>query len=131
MSNPTSKPSEASPVKIEAHKELPKVSLVNESLKKIKFHLDRFDNVVKIRTTPDARTAGEWGFEHTKAVFNIEIIPFLKSLKYIFNMFDRDPLNEIIEVQTVFDQIDAAVQQSSVDKQFLEISKKELLLEND
>ncbi|GJV04473.1 retrovirus-related pol polyprotein from transposon TNT 1-94 [Tanacetum coccineum] len=56
MSNPTSKPSDASPVKIEAPKELPKVSLVNESLKKLKFHLAKFDNVVKIRTTPDART---------------------------------------------------------------------------
>ncbi|GKB92535.1 hypothetical protein Tco_0964807 [Tanacetum coccineum] len=54
-----SKPSDASPVKIEAHKELPKVSLVNESLKKLKFHLARFDNVVKIRTTPNARTNGE------------------------------------------------------------------------
>ncbi|GJT99604.1 retrovirus-related pol polyprotein from transposon TNT 1-94 [Tanacetum coccineum] len=131
MSNPTSKPSDASPVKIEAPKELPKVSLVNESLKKLKFHLARFDNVVKIRTTPDARTEGEWGFEHTKAVFNNEIIPFLKSLKDIFNVFDKDLLNEIMEVQTVFDQIDAAVQQSSVDKQCLEIAKKELLLEND
>ncbi|GJW58953.1 hypothetical protein Tco_0105684 [Tanacetum coccineum] len=49
------KPFVASPVKIEAHKELPKVSLVNESLKKLKFHLARFDNVVKIRTRPDAR----------------------------------------------------------------------------
>ncbi|GJY75014.1 retrovirus-related pol polyprotein from transposon TNT 1-94 [Tanacetum coccineum] len=58
MSNPTSKPSDASPVKIEAPKELPKVSLVNESLKKIKFYLTRFDNVVKIRTTTDARTEG-------------------------------------------------------------------------
>ncbi|GJX46466.1 hypothetical protein Tco_0271656 [Tanacetum coccineum] len=131
MSNPTSKPSDASPVKIEAPKELPKVSLVNESLKKLKFHLSRFDNVVKIRTTPDARIEGEWGFEHTKAVFNNEIIPFLKSLKDIFNVFDRDLLNEIMEVQTVFDQMDAAVQQSSVDKQCLEIAKKELLLEND
>ncbi|GKD81885.1 hypothetical protein Tco_1348724, partial [Tanacetum coccineum] len=46
------KPSDASPVKIEAPKELPKVSLVNEILKKLKFHLARFDNVVKIRTTP-------------------------------------------------------------------------------
>nr|GEX12371.1 hypothetical protein [Tanacetum cinerariifolium] len=52
ISNPTSKPSDASPVKIEASKELPKVSLVNESLKKLKFHLAIFDNVVKIRTTP-------------------------------------------------------------------------------
>ncbi|GJW97240.1 hypothetical protein Tco_0179048 [Tanacetum coccineum] len=56
MSNPTSKPSDASPVKIEAPKELPKVILVNESLKKLTFHLARFDNVVKIRTIPDART---------------------------------------------------------------------------
>ncbi|GJW11326.1 hypothetical protein Tco_1577153 [Tanacetum coccineum] len=42
-------------------KELHKVmGLVNESLKKIKFHLAKFDNVAKIRTTPDARTKGEW-----------------------------------------------------------------------
>ncbi|GJU16870.1 hypothetical protein Tco_1144836 [Tanacetum coccineum] len=125
------KPSYASPVKIEAPKELLKVSLVNESLKKLKFHLARFDNVVKIRTTPNARTKGEWGFEHTKVVFNNEIIPFLKSFKDIFNVFDRDLLTEIMEVHTVFDQMDVAVQQSSVDKQCLEIAKKELLLEND
>ncbi|GKA39199.1 hypothetical protein Tco_0731750 [Tanacetum coccineum] len=125
------KPSDASHVKIKAPKELPKVSLVNESLKKLKFHLARFDNVVKIRTTHDARKESKWGFEHTKAVFNNEIIPFLKSLKDIFNVFDRDLLNEIMEVQTVFDQMDTAVQQSSVDKQCLEIAKKELLLEND
>ncbi|GJR38533.1 hypothetical protein Tco_1214217 [Tanacetum coccineum] len=129
MSNPTSKPSSALPVKIEAPKELPKISLLNESLKKLKFHLAKFDNVVKIRTTPNARTKGEWGFEHTKAVFNNEIIPFLKSLKDIFNVFDRDLLNEIMKVKTVFDQMDAAVQQSSVKKQCLEIAKKELLLE--
>ncbi|GKB65978.1 hypothetical protein Tco_0927390 [Tanacetum coccineum] len=58
ISNPTSKPFDASLVKIEAPKELLKVSLVNESLKRLKFHLSRFDNVVKIRTTPDARTEG-------------------------------------------------------------------------
>ncbi|GJX35340.1 hypothetical protein Tco_0246897 [Tanacetum coccineum] len=56
ISNLTSKPSGASPIKIEAPKELPKVSLVNESLKKLKYPLARFNNVVKIRTTPDART---------------------------------------------------------------------------
>ncbi|GKE89497.1 hypothetical protein Tco_1566972, partial [Tanacetum coccineum] len=131
MSNPTSKPSDAPPVKIETPKELPKVSLVKKGLKKRKFHLARFDNVVKIRTTPDARTEGEWGFEHTKVVFNNEIIPFLKSLKDIFNVFNKDLLNEIMEVQTVFDQMDAVVQQSSVDKQCLKIAKKEILLEND
>ncbi|GJS56491.1 retrovirus-related pol polyprotein from transposon TNT 1-94 [Tanacetum coccineum] len=104
MSNPTSKSFDASPVKIKAPKELPKVSLVNESLKKLKFHLARFNKVVKIRTTPDA---------------------------HIFNVFDKDLLNEIMEVQTVFNQMDVVVQQSSVDEQCLEIAKKELLLEND
>ncbi|GJZ03842.1 hypothetical protein Tco_0537117 [Tanacetum coccineum] len=124
ISNPTIESSNKPPVKVEVPSELPMVSLVNTSLKKLKFHLSRFDSVVKKRTTRDTHTEGEWGFEHTKAVFNNEIIPFLKSIKYIFNVFDKDLLNEIMEVQTVFDQMDAAVQQSSVDKQCLEIAKK-------
>ncbi|GKE96009.1 hypothetical protein Tco_1580864 [Tanacetum coccineum] len=130
ISNPTIESSNPPPVNVELPSELPKVSLVNVSLKKIKFHLTQFDSVVKKRTTPDARTEGEWGFERTKAVFNNEIIPFLKSLKDIFNVFDRDILYKIIEVQTVFDQMDADVQEFSVEKQCLEIAKKELLLEN-
>nr|GEU92187.1 hypothetical protein [Tanacetum cinerariifolium] len=62
MSDPTSKPSDAVPVKIEAPKELSKISLVNESLKMLKFHLPKFDSVVKIKTTPNDLTEGEWGF---------------------------------------------------------------------
>ncbi|GJU49523.1 copia protein [Tanacetum coccineum] len=45
-------------VRIEAPSELPKVTLVNESLKKIKYQLAYFDNVVKKRTTSDAITVG-------------------------------------------------------------------------
>nr|GEV12007.1 hypothetical protein [Tanacetum cinerariifolium] len=96
MLNPSTRSSDALPVKIEAPKELSKRV-----------------------------------FEHTKVVFNNEIIPFLKSLKDIFIVFDKDILNKIMEVQTDFDQMDADVQQSSVDKQCLEIAKKELLLEID
>ncbi|GJX73494.1 retrovirus-related pol polyprotein from transposon TNT 1-94 [Tanacetum coccineum] len=59
MSNPTSKPFDASHVKIKDPKELPKVSLVNEILKKLKLHLARFDNVVKIMTTPNAHTEAQ------------------------------------------------------------------------
>ncbi|GJU21445.1 hypothetical protein Tco_1154787 [Tanacetum coccineum] len=44
MSDPTSKPSDALPVKIKAPKELPKISLVKESLKKLKFHFAKFDD---------------------------------------------------------------------------------------
>ncbi|GJR12951.1 retrovirus-related pol polyprotein from transposon TNT 1-94 [Tanacetum coccineum] len=39
---------------VEVPSELPKVSLVNTSLKKLKFHLTQFDSVVKKRTTPNA-----------------------------------------------------------------------------
>ncbi|GJZ13906.1 hypothetical protein Tco_0549136 [Tanacetum coccineum] len=92
--HPITDQSASSPVKIEAPRELPKVSLVNTSLKKLKYHLGQFDNVVKKRITPNALTEGEWGFEHTKAVFQKEIIPFLKTLKDIFNVFDKDLLNE-------------------------------------
>nr|GEY28826.1 hypothetical protein [Tanacetum cinerariifolium] len=43
---------------VEVPKELPKVSMVNLSLKKLKFHLDSFDVVVKERTTATAITEG-------------------------------------------------------------------------
>ncbi|GJS80867.1 hypothetical protein Tco_0747408 [Tanacetum coccineum] len=99
-----------SPVKIEAPRELPKVSLVNTILKKLKYHHGQFDNVVKKRIMPDALTEGEWGFEDTKAVFLKEIIPFVKTLKDIFNVYDKDLLNEVTEVQTVFNQMEAVVQ---------------------
>ncbi|GJZ20034.1 retrovirus-related pol polyprotein from transposon TNT 1-94 [Tanacetum coccineum] len=64
------------PTNVEVPKELPKVSMVNTSLKKLKYHLANFDVVVKERTTPTAITEGTWGFEHTKACFRDEIIPF-------------------------------------------------------
>ncbi|GKE13700.1 hypothetical protein Tco_1421277, partial [Tanacetum coccineum] len=87
-----------------APRELPKVSLVNTSLKKLKYHLSQFDNVVKKRITPNALTEWEWGFEHTKAVFQNEIIPFSKTLKDIFNVFDKDLLIEC-ETEPSFDQL--------------------------
>ncbi|GJY46457.1 hypothetical protein Tco_0435520 [Tanacetum coccineum] len=77
--------SASSPVKIEAPRELPNI-------------------------TPNALIEGEWGFEHIKDVFQNEIIPFLKTLKDIFNVFDKDLLNEVTEVQTVFNQMEAVVQ---------------------
>ncbi|GJS19131.1 hypothetical protein Tco_0447763 [Tanacetum coccineum] len=46
------------PTKVEVPKELPKVSMVNTSLKKLKYHLAGFDVVVKERTTPTTITEG-------------------------------------------------------------------------
>ncbi|GKB38710.1 hypothetical protein Tco_0883652 [Tanacetum coccineum] len=52
--NPSIESSYTPPVIMEVPSELPKVSLVNASLKKLKFHLTQFDSVVKKRTTPNA-----------------------------------------------------------------------------
>ncbi|GJY19201.1 hypothetical protein Tco_0390692, partial [Tanacetum coccineum] len=67
--HPNTDQSASSPIKIKAPQELPKIM-------------------------PDALIEGEWGFEHTKAVFLKEIIPFVKTLKGIFNVFDKDILNK-------------------------------------
>ncbi|GKE16045.1 hypothetical protein Tco_1423622 [Tanacetum coccineum] len=83
----------------EASSELPKVSLVNESLKKLKYQLANFEKVVKKRLTSDAITAGSW--------------------------------DEITEVQTVFNQMEAAVDQCSVDKNIFEIQIKQHRIDND
>ncbi|GJT64737.1 retrovirus-related pol polyprotein from transposon TNT 1-94 [Tanacetum coccineum] len=49
------------PTIVEVPKELPKVSMVNTSLKKLKHHLAGFDMVFKERTTVTAITEGSWG----------------------------------------------------------------------
>nr|GEV71355.1 uncharacterized mitochondrial protein AtMg00810-like [Tanacetum cinerariifolium] len=95
----------------EVPKELPKVSMVNLSLKKHKFHLASFDMVVKERTTATAIMEGTWRFEHTKACFRDEIIPFVKALKELFNSFDQFLIDELTEVQNVFNQMEQAVEQ--------------------
>ncbi|GJY89304.1 retrovirus-related pol polyprotein from transposon TNT 1-94 [Tanacetum coccineum] len=104
---PPSNPSPSSTtIKFEVPKELPKVSMVNTSLKKLKQHLAGFDKVVKERTIATSITKGMWGFEHTKVCFRDEIIPFIKALKDIFNKFDQDLIDALTEVQTVFIQME-------------------------
>nr|GEW90850.1 hypothetical protein [Tanacetum cinerariifolium] len=71
------------------------------------------------------------GFEHTKACFVTEIIPFLKVLKDTFNAFDKTLLDEITEVETIFNQMEAAVDQCFVDKTNFEIKIKQLQIDND
>nr|GFA62349.1 hypothetical protein [Tanacetum cinerariifolium] len=88
----------ASTTIVEVPKELPKVSMVNSSLKKLKFHLASFDVVLKERTTATAITKGTWGFKHTKACFRDDIIPFVKALKELFNSFDQFLIDEFTEV---------------------------------
>nr|GFD28595.1 hypothetical protein [Tanacetum cinerariifolium] len=83
---------------VEVPKELPKVSKVNSSLKKLKFHLASFDMIVKEITTATSITESTWGFEHAKACFRDDIIPFVKALKELFNSFDQFLIDELTEV---------------------------------
>nr|GEY16417.1 retrovirus-related Pol polyprotein from transposon TNT 1-94 [Tanacetum cinerariifolium] len=116
---------------VEVPKELPKVSMVNSCLKKLKFHLASFDMVVKERTTANASMEGTWGFEHTKAYFRDDIIPFVKALKELFTSFDQCLIDEVTEVQNVFKQIELAVEQHCEEKNKFQNKMEKVLQEND
>nr|GFA14005.1 hypothetical protein [Tanacetum cinerariifolium] len=60
------------PAKVEVPKVLPKVSMVNTSLKKLKHHLASFDVVVKERTTSTAIIEGTQGLNIQKLVLGMK-----------------------------------------------------------
>ncbi|GKC80653.1 retrovirus-related pol polyprotein from transposon TNT 1-94, partial [Tanacetum coccineum] len=119
------------PAIVEVPKELPKVIMVDTSLKKLKHHLAGFDVVVKERTTPTAITEGSWGFEHRKACFRDEIIPFVKALKDLFNSFNQYLVDELSEVQNVFHQMEQAVEQHHLESKTFEVKMNQVLNENE
>ncbi|GJR35099.1 retrovirus-related pol polyprotein from transposon TNT 1-94 [Tanacetum coccineum] len=116
---------------VEVPKELPKVSMVNTSLKELKRYLTGFDQVVKERTTATAITEGTWGFEHTKACFRDEIIPFIKNLKDIFNNFNQYLVEELADVQKAFYQMEQAVEQHRLESRTFEVKMNQVLSENE
>ncbi|GKB13520.1 integrase, catalytic region, zinc finger, CCHC-type containing protein [Tanacetum coccineum] len=118
------------PTNVEVPKELPKVSMVNTSLKKLKYHLANFDVVVKERTTPTTITEGSWGFKHTKACFRDEIIPFVQALKDLFSTFNQHLVDELSEVQNVFYQMEQAVEQHRIESKTFEVKMNQVLNEN-
>nr|GEW15987.1 hypothetical protein [Tanacetum cinerariifolium] len=118
------------PNKVQVPKELPKVSMVNTSLKKLKLHLASFDVVIKERTMATAITKGSWGFEHTKACFRDEITPFVIALKDLINSFDQFLVDEMSEVQHVYHQIEQAVEQHHVESKTFAVKMNKVLNEN-
>ncbi|GKE39821.1 hypothetical protein Tco_1463226 [Tanacetum coccineum] len=116
---------------VEVPKELPKVNMVNTSLKKLKYHLASFDVVVKERTTPTAIIEGSLGFEHTKAYFRDEIIPFVKALKNLFNTFNQYLIDELSEVLNVFRQMEPVVEQHRVESKTFEVKMNQVLNKNE
>nr|GFC25133.1 hypothetical protein [Tanacetum cinerariifolium] len=127
----TNEPNLSSTIIVEVPKELPKVSMVNSCLKKLKFHLASFDMVVKERTTATAITEATWGFKHTKACFCDDIIPFVKNLKELFTSFDQCLIEEVTEVQNIFKQMELAVEQHCAEKTKFQTKMENVLKEND
>nr|GEW27043.1 reverse transcriptase domain-containing protein [Tanacetum cinerariifolium] len=64
---------------------------------------------------------GTWGFEHTKAFFRDDIIPFVKALKELFTSFDQCLIDEVTEVQNVFKQMELAVEQHPLSVEIVNI----------
>ncbi|GJR00751.1 retrovirus-related pol polyprotein from transposon TNT 1-94 [Tanacetum coccineum] len=83
------------------------------------------------RTTATAITEGTWGFEHTKACFRDEIIPFIKNLKDIFNNFNQYLVEELADVQKVFYQMEQAVEQHRLESRTFEVKMNQVLSENE
>nr|GFA87289.1 hypothetical protein [Tanacetum cinerariifolium] len=117
----TNEPNLSGTTIVEVPKELPKVIMVNSCLKRLKFHLASLDMVVKERTTAIAITKGTWGFEHTKACFRDDVIPFVKNLKELFTSFDQCLIDEVTEVQNIFKQMELAVEQHSLSVEIVNI----------
>nr|GEW95263.1 hypothetical protein [Tanacetum cinerariifolium] len=69
------------PTNVEVPKELPEVSMVNTSLKKLKHHLASFDVVVKERTTTIAITEGSENFVSNQSAPNFDQYFELNKLK--------------------------------------------------
>nr|GFD26499.1 hypothetical protein [Tanacetum cinerariifolium] len=51
-----------------------------------------------VQTDEPNLSEGTWGFEHTKACFRDDIIPFVKILKELFTSFDQCLIAEVTEV---------------------------------
>ncbi|GJY87562.1 hypothetical protein Tco_0502190 [Tanacetum coccineum] len=93
------------PTKVEVPKELPKVSMVSMSLKKLKHHLAGFDVVFKERTTATTITKG--------------------------TTFDQFLIDELSEVQNVFHQIEQAMEQQRLESKTFEVKMNQVLNENE
>ncbi|GJV26215.1 hypothetical protein Tco_1378910 [Tanacetum coccineum] len=106
------------PTNVEVPKELPKVSMVNTSLKKLKYPLLTLSGTQR-RTTPQLSLRFR-GFEHTKACIREEIIPFVKALKDLFSTFNQHLVDELSKVQNDFHQMEQAVKQHLIESKTFE-----------
>ncbi|GJR09059.1 hypothetical protein Tco_0791711 [Tanacetum coccineum] len=90
-----------------------------------------FDKTCKKRITPTGVIEGERGLEQTKRCYLTEVIPFFKTLKQHIEGVQKALFKEVKEMEEIFDQMSAEVDQNIVDKQCAEIERKNLLIANE
>ncbi|GJZ44550.1 retrovirus-related pol polyprotein from transposon TNT 1-94 [Tanacetum coccineum] len=123
-SHPNTDQSASLPVKIKDPRELPKISMVNTSLKKLKYHLGQFDTVVKKHITPDALTEGEWGwkllFNNMNTTVNVNSSVILNdSVNYV------EKCNKCLELEVEFIKPHNMVEKDEYNKVLKKFSKLE------
>ncbi|GJT90284.1 retrovirus-related pol polyprotein from transposon TNT 1-94 [Tanacetum coccineum] len=129
LSTPTVYPPNT-PVKL-VPRVLPTKSQVKINLYTLTQLFTEFDKTCKKRITPTGVTEGERGFEQTKRCYLTEVIPFFKTLKQHFEGVQKALFKEVKEMEEIFDQMSAEVDQNTVDKQCAEIERKNLLIANE
>ncbi|GJS85429.1 hypothetical protein Tco_0751970 [Tanacetum coccineum] len=110
---------------------LPTKSQVKINLYTLTQLFTEFDKTCKKRITPTGLTEGERGFEQTKRCYLTEVIPFFKTLKQHFEGVQKALFKEVKEMEEIFDQMSAEVDQNTMDKQCAEIERKNLLIANE
>ncbi|GKC24590.1 hypothetical protein Tco_1026740 [Tanacetum coccineum] len=94
-------------------------------------HRAKFEKTCKKRITPTGITKGERGFEKTKTCYLTEVIPFFKTLQEHFEGIQKALTKEVKEMSDAFDELEAELDQSVVDRKHDEIEWKNLLIEYD
>ncbi|GJS99753.1 hypothetical protein Tco_0820923 [Tanacetum coccineum] len=110
---------------------LPTKSQVKINLYTLTQLFTEFDKTCKKRITPTGLTERERGFEQTKRCYLTEVIPFFKTLKQHIEGIQKALFKEVKEMEEIFDQMSAEVDQITMDKQCAEIEKKNLLIANE
>ncbi|GKE81546.1 hypothetical protein Tco_1551546, partial [Tanacetum coccineum] len=114
---------------MEVSSELPKVSLVNASLKNLKFHLTQFDSVVKKRTTPIALE--EEVFQNDKSCVNHNAV----EIQEYFEINDlkaqlQDKVKTICKLKDTIRSLSKNAKEEKVNQDKCEFEPKNKELEN-
>nr|GEW22714.1 putative reverse transcriptase domain-containing protein [Tanacetum cinerariifolium] len=110
---------------------LPTTSQVNIGLYVITQLFLDFEKTCKKRITPTGITEGERGFKQTKRCYLTKVLPFFNLLKGHFDGVQKSLVTEVRAMKTVFENLEAEVDQNAIDLKSGEIERKKLLITNE